>query len=208
LHISLFCYTATIMSWVVIGLGNPGEEYENTRHNAGRMALEYFAKKQGASEWKEDKKSLSRTTGGRAGKNLLALVLPNTFMNKSGNAAAKFVKSQKSAEKMIVVYDDLDLPLGKIKISFDRGSGGHKGIESIVRAVKTKKFSRIRIGVCPSTATGKMKKPEAGDGVVDFILNRFKSSEMDELKKVFKTVGEAVEAIATEGAMTAMNRFN
>ncbi len=196
------------MSWVVVGLGNPGEEYTNTRHNAGRMALEFFAKKQGASAWKEHKSSNSMTTGTRVGKNLVALVLPDTFMNKSGAAAAKFVKSVKAAEKMIVVYDDLDIPLGKIKLSFDRGSGGHKGVESIMRAVRTKKFTRIRIGVCPTTAGGKMKKPEAGDDVVDFILRRFKESELDELKKVFKKVGEAIEAIAEEGPMIAMNRFN
>ena len=148
------------------------------------------------------------TTGTRVGKNLVALVLPDTFMNKSGAATAKFVKSVKAAEKMIVVYDDLDIPLGKIKLSFDRGSGGHKGVESIMRAVRTKKFTRIRIGVCPTTAGGKMKKPEAGDDVVDFILRRFKESELDELKKVFKKVGEAIEAIAEEGPMIAMNRFN
>ncbi len=196
------------MSWVVIGLGNPGEEYIDTRHNAGRMAVEFFAKKAGASAWKAHKSSESLTAGVSVGKNLLALVLPETFMNKSGVSAAKFVKSVRAAEKMIVIYDDLDLPLGKIKISFDRGSGGHKGVESIMRAVKTKKFTRIRVGVSPTTAGGKLRKPEAGDDVVDFILKRFKASEMDDLKKVFKTVSEAIETVVTESAVIAMNRYN
>lgn len=196
------------MSWVIMGLGNPGEEYEGTRHNAGRMALQYFAKKSGASAWKEHKTSGSLTTGTHVGKTLLALVLPDTFMNKSGVAASKFVKSVRAAEKLVVVYDDLDLPLGKIKLSFDRGSGGHKGVESITRAVRTKKFTRIRIGVSPATASGKLRKPEAGEEVVDFILNRFKASELEDLKKVFKVVSEAVETIVTEGPMIAMNRFN
>lgn len=196
------------MSWVVVGLGNPGEEYARTRHNAGRMALEFFAKKQGASEWKVHKSSNSMTTGTRVGKNLIALVLPDTFMNKSGNAVAKFVKSVRAAEKLIVVYDDLDLPIGKIKVSFDRGSGGHKGVESIMRAVRTKKFTRIRIGVSPTTPGGTLRKPEAGEDVNEFILNRFKEQEMDELKKVFKNVGEAIETTVTDGALIAMNAFN
>ncbi|MBV9159732.1 MAG: peptidyl-tRNA hydrolase, partial [Candidatus Kaiserbacteria bacterium] len=126
------------MTWVVVGLGNPGEEYENTRHNAGRMAAQFFAKKADASEWREDKSANATVTRGAVGKNLFVIVLPDTFMNKSGSALTKYVKSVKAAEKMIVVYDDLDLPLGKIKLSFDRGSGGHKGVESIMRAVKTK----------------------------------------------------------------------
>ncbi len=196
------------MSWVVIGLGNPGTEYENTRHNAGRMAVQHFAKKLGASAWKEHKSSDSLTTGATVGKNLLALVLPDTFMNKSGAAAAKFVKSVRAAEKMIVVYDDLDLAIGKIKISFNRGSGGHKGVESIMRAVRTKKFTRIRIGVSPSTPGGTLKKPEAGEDVNAFILNKFKESEMSELKKVFKSVSEAIEIIVQENPLIAMNKFN
>lgn len=196
------------MSWVIVGLGNPGEEYVETRHNAGRMALEYVAKKHGASAWKEHKASNSLTTGLSVGKNISALVLPNTFMNKSGAAVMKFVKSVKAAEKLVVVYDDLDLPIGKIKLSYDRGSGGHKGVESIARALKTKKFTRIRIGVSPTTATGKLRKPEAGDDVVDFILKRFKSHEMDDLKKVFAKVNEAMDTIVSEGREIAMNRFN
>jgi peptidyl-tRNA hydrolase, PTH1 family len=196
------------MSWVVIGLGNPGEAYAGTRHNAGRMALEFFAKKHGASAWKPHKASESLTTGATVGKQIAALVLPETFMNKSGVSAAKFVKSVKAAEKCIVVYDDLDLPLGTIKLSFDRGSGGHKGVESIMRALKTKKFIRIRIGVCPTTVTGKMRKPEAGEEVNTFILKTFKEAEMDELKKVFKKVSEAIETTLAEGREIAMNRFN
>ena len=196
------------MTWVVTGLGNPGPEYENTRHNAGRMALMHFAKYAGAPVWKEDKKSQSLTTGATVKTTLLALQLPNTFMNKSGAAVSKLVKGVKAAEKLIVVYDDLDLPIGKIKLSFDRGSGGHKGIESIATALRTKKFTRIRIGISPETPGGKMKKPE-GDAVVnDFILKKFKESEMDTLKKVFKRVAEAIDVIVAEGPMIAMNHFN
>lgn len=196
------------MTWVVTGLGNPGQEYENTRHNAGRMAVMQFAKQADAPAWKEDKKSQSLTTGTTIKTTLLALQLPNTYMNKSGLAVSKLVKGVKAAEKLIVVYDDLDLPIGKIKLSFDRGSGGHKGIESIMTALKTKKFTRIRIGISPHTAAGKIKKPDSDSVVDDFILKKFKPSELDELKKVFKRVSEAIEAIVADGPQIAMNHFN
>ncbi|HEY4522398.1 MAG TPA: aminoacyl-tRNA hydrolase [Candidatus Paceibacterota bacterium] len=196
------------MSWVIVGLGNPGAEYTDTRHNTGRMALEFYAKAAGLSAWKEDKRSNSTTTGAHVGKTLAALVMPNTFMNKSGAAVAKFVKSMKAAERLVVVYDDLDLPIGKIKLSFDRGSGGHKGVESIMRAIKTKKFTRIRVGVSPETPGGKLKKPQGEDGVVDFILAKFKPNEMDELKKVFKRVAEAISMTIADGPQIAMSRFN
>lgn len=196
------------MAWVIVGLGNPGYEYEGTRHNTGRMAVEDFAKYEKFSEWKEDKKSKSLLSRGLVERTIVALVLPNTFMNKSGAAVAKFIKSAKAAERMVVVYDDLDLPLGTMKISFNRGSGGHKGVESIMRAVKTKKFTRIRIGVSHSTASGAIRKPIGDKVIVNFILTKFKPHELEEMKNVFKRTRQALEVIATDGVERAMNKFN
>lgn len=196
------------MVWVITGLGNPGEEYVNTRHNAGRLAVEYFAKAHAFSGWHEDKKTQATTATGLVQKNALALVLPDTFMNKSGSAVAKFVKSAKAAEKLVVVYDDLDLPLGTIKLSYDRGSGGHKGLESVIRAVKTKAFTRVRIGVSPATAAGNIKKPEGKKVVNTFILSKFTSAQKEELQRVFKRVAQALETIVTEGREIAMNKHN
>jgi PTH1 family peptidyl-tRNA hydrolase len=196
------------MVWVIVGLGNPGQEYEATRHNAGRMAVESFAKKAGFGPWSEDKSAKALVSKGLCGKTPVVLLLPNTFMNKSGASVVKLVKSAKAAERLVVVYDELDLPLGSLKLSFDRGSGGHKGLESIMRAVKTKKFARVRVGVSPSTMSGKLRKPSGEKEVVDFILAKFKAHESAELSKVFKKVAEALEVIVTEGAMAAMNRFN
>ena len=203
------------MSWVIVGLGNPGDEYAGTRHNTGRMALEYFAKATEFVERKEDKKAKARVASGMLapplagrGKTATVLVAPDTFMNKSGAAAGKFVKSQKAAERMVVVYDDLDLPLGSMKLSFNRGSGGHRGVESIMRAVKTKKFTRVRVGISPTTAGGVLRKP-SGDKVINtFILTKYKTAELDELKKVFKKVSQALERIVAEGPFIAMNQFN
>ena len=196
------------MAWVIVGLGNPGDEYANTRHNAGRMALEYFASALDFTSLMEDKKNKVRVSKGALKKNLVALIAPDTYMNKSGSAVSKYVKSAKAAERMVVVYDDLDLPLGMVKISFDRGSGGHKGLESVTRAVKTKKFTRVRIGVSPATAGGTLRKPSGEKEVLDFILTKFRVHETEELKRVFKRVKDILECTIVEGHARAMNKFN
>ena len=196
------------MAWVIVGLGNPGGEYQWTRHNTGRMALEFFASEMQFGDWKEDKKSKAHVASGMIGKTAVVLVTPDTFMNKSGSAVIRYVKSQKAAERMVIIYDDLDLPLGGLKLSFNRGSGGHRGVESIMRAVKTKKFTRVRVGVSPATSGGKLRKPQGEKEVVSFILSKFKPAELAELKKVFKKVAGALEATVVDGPQIAMNRFN
>ena len=196
------------MAWVIVGLGNPGGEYDSTRHNAGRMTVEFFGKSVGFTQFREDVKRKAHVSSGLVGKTTVALVLPDTFMNKSGFAAGKFVKGSKAAERMVVVHDDLDLPLGRIKLSFDRSSGGHKGVESIIRAVKTQRFTRVRIGVSPSTASGALRKPEGDKVINNFILTKFRAHELAALKPVFKRVAEALETIVRDGREIAMNEFN
>ena len=196
------------MTWVIVGLGNPGSEYEMTRHNTGRMAVEHFCATHKLGEWKQDKRTRATIARGALDRALVVLVLPDTFMNKSGSAVTNFIKSVRAAEKLVVVYDDLDLPLGAMKISFDRGSGGHKGIESIARAIKTKRFWRVRIGVSPSTASGELRKPQGEKDVLKFILDAFKPHEHAQLKQVFKRTSQALEAIVLEGPEKAMNQFN
>jgi PTH1 family peptidyl-tRNA hydrolase len=194
------------MAYIIVGLGNPGGEYDNTRHNAGRMAVEAYAKKEGGKDvvWRDDKKANALVA--KVGKD--TLVLPNTFMNKSGSAVVKYVKSVKAAKNMVVVYDDLDLPLGRIKISFARSAGGHNGLKSVTRAVKTDEFIRIRIGVSPHTPKGVTKKPSGEDAVLKFILGKFAPKEADELKKTLKLAVEALGVIRDDGYVVAMNKCN
>ncbi len=196
------------MTWIIVGLGNPGADYTDTRHNAGRIAVEHFAKDKKLGEWKFDKKSNALVVRGAVEGTAVVCVLPETYMNKSGSAVLKFVKTIKAAEKCIVVYDDLDLSLGSAKMSFNRGSGGHKGIESIARALKTKAFWRMRIGVSPVTPSGKLRKPSGEKEVLDFILAKFKSGDTELLKKVFKRTTAALETTVAEGAVRAMNEIN
>ena len=173
----------------LMGLGNPGEEYKESRHNTGRMAVDYLKSKI------LNLKSIKVIESGE-------------FMNNSGRAVAKVIKTKKQAENLIVAHDDIDLPLGALKISFNKGTGGHKGLDSVVKAVKTKEFVRVRIGIAPTTPSGKIKKPQGEDKVLDFILKSFKPAEITVLKKVFRRSSEAIETIVTSGHEMAMNKFN
>lgn len=173
--------------YIVIGLGNSGKEYEHTRHNTGRMVEDYLF----------NSKELK-----------VKFIFLDTFMNKSGQVVAKFVKNKLSAKKLIVIHDDMDLALGALKVSYGRGSGGHKGVDSIIRAIKTREFIRVRVGISPTTPTGKLKKPKGEKAVLDFILGKFKSSEDKILKEVFKKVFLAIQALIIDGVEVAMNKFN
>ena len=191
----------------IIGLGNPGEKYKNNRHNAGRLVLQFIADRQGI-EWKENKKLHALETNAKFDKSKAVFILPEGMMNNSGKSVASLIKSKKDLMGLVVLHDDLDLPLGSIKISFARGSGGHRGVESIMRALKTREFARVRLGISPATPSGKLKKPQGEKAVINFILSDFKPAELTMLKKVSKTVEKALGAFATEGRERAMNLFN
>ncbi len=194
------------MKYVFVGLGNPGEEYGGSRHNAGRSAVQFLTKEFGP-QWKEDKKLRALTFSAKEKKHELSFILPETMMNNSGKAVAPLVKSKKDLERLVIFYDDVDLPIGSFKISFNRGDGGHKGLASVMRAVKSREFYRVRLGICPTTPSGKMKKPDAKK-FLDFILKAFSPAEEKELKKVFKKVNEAMKVFVSDGPAHAMNNFN
>lgn len=191
----------------IVGLGNPGEEYNISRHNTGRIIVEDFAKKEKLDDFETDKKLNALVSEGKIKKEKVMLILPETFMNKSGNSVKPLIKSKKGAGNLIVVHDDLDIPLGKIKISLGKNSGGHRGVESIMRAIKTKDFIRIRVGISPATPKGKIKKPE-GKKVIDHILENFKPKELEIIKKNSKMIVPALETIITEGLNKAMSVYN
>ncbi len=174
---------------LIVGLGNPGKEYENTRHNTGFIVLEMVEKKLNL-------------------KDKIKFVYPDKFMNNSGKVVAPLIKSKKDLKDLVVIYDDIDLPLGKIKISFNRSSGGHNGLGSIIKALKSEEFLRIRIGTSPATPSGKIRKPKGEKEVLKFLLGKYKEKELNELKKISKKVVEALEIIFTEGKEKAMSLYN
>jgi PTH1 family peptidyl-tRNA hydrolase len=196
------------MPYTIAGLGNPGEEYENTRHNTGRIMLDVFRTAYDFPEWNEDKKIKALFSKGKIDKETVLLIEPNNFMNNSGKSVAPFIMSKKAAEKTVVIYDDIDLPLGMIKISFNRSSGGHNGLESVIKNLKTREFVRVRVGVSKMTAKGVAKKPKSEDAVLKFLLGEFKKDELDALSKVSKKVSAALETIVLEGHEKAMGEFN
>lgn len=200
-------YTNTTM--IIVGLGNPDGEYKGTRHNVGRSAVQAFAKKFDFNDFEFDKKVNALVSTGKVGKAKVTLVLPETFMNKSGEAVRKFIKSAKAAAtELVVVHDDLDIPLGKAKMSFNKSSGGHRGVQSVINHVKTEAFHRIRIGISPSTAKGAIKKPSGADLIDNFIVASFKPKEADELKSVNKKIVECLETSATDSFDRAMGNLN
>jgi len=198
------------MQYIIVGLGNPGEEYEGTRHNTGRSVLEQFRKKNNFPEWERDKNLKALISKGTFGKekNKIILVAPDNFMNMSGKSLPPLVKNSKDAERTIVAYDDLDLPLGTMKVSFNRSSGGHKGLESIIKALKTPAFARLRIGISPVTASGKLKKPKGEEATIDFIIGKFKKAELEVMGKTTKKAAEALALILEVGREQATGQIN
>jgi peptidyl-tRNA hydrolase, PTH1 family len=173
-------------AWLIVGLGNPEGGYEGTRHNVGKDLVEQLA------------------GGLPRGAKIAEL---NVYMNRSGAAVKKLIPGAKAAARLVVVHDELDLPLGKVKISFGSSAGGHNGVKSIVNALKTQDFARVRVGISPSTAGGKLKRPD-GEKIVAFVLGKFKPAEREKLKKVKKIVKEALELIVTEGVEQAQTQIN
>ncbi|MBI3633983.1 MAG: aminoacyl-tRNA hydrolase [Candidatus Vogelbacteria bacterium] len=198
------------MSYIIAGLGNPGEKYTNTRHNAGRIVLEFIKNHSEAdfSEWKDDARNKALVASGKFGSKKLVLIEPNNFMNNSGFSLRSFVISKKAAEELVVIHDDLDLPIGKYRISFNRGPGGHNGVKSIIKYIKTEAFVRVRIGISPVTPSGKLKKPVGEKDVEKLILGEFKKPELETLKKNSKKITEAIICMTTEGRDKAMSLYN
>lgn len=181
---------------LIIGIGNPdlpagrqANKYQNTRHNVGFMMVDYIAKKNDFSDFEINENLNSLIAKGKIENKTTILAKPQTYVNKSGEVVKKLTTYYKlHAMDLVIIQDDLDIPFGNTKISFDKNSGGHKGIESIMRALKTKKFYRLRIGL----ATTSLKKArqqsdkKRDDFVVKMVLSKFSPSEEEQIKKIFK----------------------
>lgn len=186
-------------NFVLAALGNPGKEYELNRHNTGRIILNLYLQKNEFPPLEYDKKINSLKTEKRN----ITILFPETFMNKSGDAIKKIITSKQKASNLVVLHDDLDIPLGKFKISYNRGAAGHKGVESITRVLKTEEFTRVRIGISPKTPGGKIKKLQDKN-----LLQNFKKEEIQTLKKISKDIFQALDLICENERQKAMSEFN
>jgi len=189
---------------LIVGLGNPGKKFEKTRHNLGRLVLSSWQQVAGFPDFKLNKKLNAFITEGNFNKKKIILALPETFMNNSGKSVKKLIKNYKlKIENLFVIHDDLDLPLEKIMIVKNRGSAGHKGVQSIIDELGTKDFVRFRIGINPSSTFYAVVQ-----NVENFVLQKFNKKEEKILKEVIKKTIEAIECSLKLGPEKAMQKFN
>jgi PTH1 family peptidyl-tRNA hydrolase len=189
---------------IIVGLGNPGKEFEKTRHNLGFMVLDRFARKNKFPKFKIKKEFLAEISEKKIGKEKIILAKPQTFMNSSGKSLKILTKTFNLEPKnLFVIHDDLDIPFGKIKISFGRGSAGHKGVQSIIDELKTKNFFRFRIGIKP-----KQNYITLYSSIENFVLGKFDKNERKILKEIIEMACQAIEMAIKEGVEKAMSEFN
>lgn len=192
---------------LIVGLGNPGLVYAHNRHNIGFICLKHLARAWGI---KLDKKQGKARTGrGEVAGTEVVLARPQTYMNLSGESVAPLVrKFDIELDDLLVIHDDLDLPLGKIRISRGSSSGGHKGVSSIIHALGSREFPRLRIGI------GRPPVPDSGHGemvesdVVRYVLSDFTGAEEAVITPVITVVGEAALCFLSEDIARVMNRYN
>ena len=191
---------------LIVGLGNPGQGRAHNRHNIGFMCLNHFAKRQGI---RFDKKQCKARIGlGEVAGSEVVVAKPQTYMNRSGQSVSLLVrKFNVSLNNLLVIHDDLDLPLGKIRIRQGSSSGGHKGAGSIITELDSQDFIRIRVGI------GRPVKNEgftefSEDETIVYVLSDFTSDEEQTITQVMPEVSEAILCLLTEGLATAMNRYN
>jgi PTH1 family peptidyl-tRNA hydrolase len=185
---------------MVVGLGNPGSRYQNTRHNAGFMALALFAVKLGEENTRVSGSSL--LAKGRVGGQKVLLVWPQTYMNNSGQAVREVFDYYKiSPENLLVVHDEMDLPLGRVKFCRGRGSAGHKGLESIFNHLSSD-FDRLRFGV------GRPAKTAFEEGVIDYVLSPFTSLESETVDKTLKWAADLIEVWVAQNLAAAQRLSN
>lgn len=191
---------------LITGLGNPGLFYSRNRHNIGYMCIRHLARTHKIRLNK--KQGLARTGSGELDGQKVMLARPQTYMNESGKSVARLVKNLKIAPSdLIVIHDDLDLPPGKIRLRHGGGSGGHKGIDSIVAYLDSVDFYRIRIGIGrPDVFEGSAEEKE--QAVIDYVLSSFSREEKKIIDKVIPEVSRAIVSLITEGLTVAMNRYN
>lgn len=184
--------------YVIVGLGNPGKQYNKTRHNVGFDVIDMLAKEYGISVTKIKHKALIGE--GRIGTEKVLLVKPQTYMNLSGETLIDIYNYYKvDLENIVVIYDDIDLDVGKLRIRKKGSAGTHNGMRSIVKCLGSTEFPRVRVGV---------SKPMPGQNLADFVLSRFRKEEADDLAMGLEKACNAVDCIIRENLDLAMNNYN
>jgi len=187
---------------LIVGLGNPGRSYAHNRHNIGFICLNHFARTQGIKF--DQKQGLARIGIGEAAGNKMVIARPQTYMNLSGQSVSRLIqKFNINPNDLLVIHDDLDLALAKIRIRQGGGSAGHKGIDSIIKELGSQDFTRIRVGI------GRPTKPILSEAdIIAYVLSDFTAEEKQAIAQVIPVVSEAILCLLTEGLIAAMNKYN
>ena len=187
---------------LIVGLGNPERRYVNNRHNIGFMCLNHFAKAQGIRF--DKKKGQARIGTGKVAGNAVVLAKPQTYMNLSGESVSRLMaKFNAGLDDLLIIHDDLDLLLGKIRIRRGGSSAGHKGIDSIITCLGSQDFTRIRIGIGRPNIT-----EISEDDIIAYVLSDFTPEEKQIISQLIPKVSEAILYFLDEGLVAAMNRYN
>jgi PTH1 family peptidyl-tRNA hydrolase len=190
---------------LIAGLGNPGKNYEKNRHNLGFQCINYLAKKYSIQV--KQIQCQAKIGKGMIGGTEVILARPRTYVNNSGSAVISLMqKHYIPIEDIVIICDDLDLPVGKIRIRAGGNSGGHKGIKSIISSLNSKEFCRVKIGIGRPAAMDDYEIEESD--IIDYVLSDFSSEEQKIINDAMIKAAEAVECIITDGVAVAMNRFN
>lgn len=185
-------------NWLIVGLGNPGARYEKTRHNLGFLLVDRLAQKFQTQIKREECRALVGRV--EIDRTRAELVKPQTFMNLSGESIACLLKKEnRAADKLIVVSDDLALPLGALRLRARGSAGGHNGLKSIIGCLRTEEFARLRIGIQPEHPLASTK---------DFVLENFSKTDFERVERVLDESVEAIRAVLTNGIERAMAQFN
>lgn len=195
----------------IVALGNPGEAYHDTRHNIGWMVMEYVIRKRGVHPLVPSSLYTALITDGVLYGEDVEVLFPTTFMNKSGSSVKRYLDTRRDAHEttptLVVVHDDIAIPFGDIRVSINRGAGGHNGVRSIIQSLGTTDFMRIRIGIAHVTVFGNIKQPES-DRLSKYVLAKLKPTEMSKLDAVGEKVDRALELLITRGVEVAMRECN
>ncbi len=185
-------------NWLIVGLGNPGVQYEKTRHNLGFMLIDELARQFNTQVKRVECRSLIGQVSFE--NQLVELVKPQTFMNLSGEAVSCLLKKDsRSSKNTIVITDDLALPLGKVRIRGKGSAGGHNGLKSLIECLHTDEFIRLRIGIQPEHPISEAKR---------FVLDDFSRNDLETIEKVLEQSAEAIRTVITDGVEKAMAQFN
>jgi len=189
---------------LIVGLGNPGKVYVQNRHNVGFRCLNYFARLHSIRF--DHRQCRARIGLGEIGGNRLLLAKPRTFVNLSGRPVACLVRKHDiTLSDLLIIYDDLDLPLGKVRLRQSGGSGGHKGMNSIISDLGSEDFSRVRVGVGRPQVE---QQSISEDAIVNYVLSDFSPQEEAIIKPAIATVSEAIDCFLNQGIEAAMSKFN